>query len=261
VDFIFGKLLGWNRRVVSAEAVGVWGSAKSSSCVRPWAVPYQQLLDQLYPPAGTKSPSYDMTLADIANLSAMTYSTNPVSLKVDNNNDYTASGQFYAIDVPPGEYADGTAPASGPLVGASTYRDEEAAATCSALANYFTTNGRDGTVGIGDWLRPETGNMQGPTRQGISGNGQSTGICGTSDTCSPPKKIFVALWDTYGNGPGGHCNSCYHVKYLGEFSLVGWDQSTKNIVGFFNTMSLPAMGGGGFTAGATSAIISRVLVK
>jgi len=260
VDFVFGKLLGWTKRGITAEAVAVWGSARSSSCIRPWAVPYQQMLDQLYPPAGTKPTSYDMTINDIANLSAMSYASNPVTLKVASNNGYTPNGQFYAVDIPPGEYADGTA-GVGSLTGANNYSNEIAAASCSALTTFFANQGVSGTIGIGDWLNPETGNMQGPTHQGISGQGQSAGICGTSDTCSPPKKIIVAMWDTQGDAPYGHCNSCYHVKYLGEFSLVGWDQSSKSIVGFFNTMTLPASGAAGFTPGAISSVIQRVLVK
>jgi hypothetical protein len=251
--------MGWDKRVVTAEAVGVWGSITSSGCVRPWAIPYQQMLDQLYPPAGTKPTSYNLTIDDVAALSAMTYASNPVTLKVDNNNDYTANGQFYAIQIPPGEYANGTAGAH--LTGGDDYRSEEAAVTCSALAAFFASQGVSGNVGIGDWLQPKTGNMQGPTQQGISGQGQTPGLCGTSNTCNPPMRVIAAMWDTYGDAPGGHCNSCYHIKYLGEFTLVGWDQSTKNIVGYFNTMTMPASGATGFTPGATSSIIQRVLVK
>jgi hypothetical protein len=260
VPFTFGKLLGWDRRVVTAEAVAIWGSVTSSSCVRPWAIPYQQLLDQLYPPAGTKSTSYNMTLADVATLSAMTYASNPVSLKVSSSGTYTANGQFYAIDIPPGEYADGTAP-TGSLTGASNYRSEESATTCAALAQFYSGQNVDGTVSVGDWLNPETGNMQGPTEQGIGGQGQNPGLCGTSDTCSPEVKVVAAFWDTYGDAPGGHCNSCYHVKYLGEFTLIGFDNSGKSVVGYFNTLTLPAGGSTGITAGANSSVLARRLVK
>ena len=260
VPFTFGRLLGWDRRVLSAEAIGIWGAVTSSSCVRPWAIPYQQLLDQLYPPAGTQPTSYNMTDADVVRLHAMTYATNPVSLKVDNNNGYTANGQFYAVDIPPGEYADGTAPATR-LTGASNYRAEEAAATCADLAQFYQGQAVDGTVSVGDWLNPETGNMQGPTEQGIGGQGQNPGLCGTSDTCSTEIKIVAAFWDTYGDAPGGHCNSCYRIKYLGEFTLKGYDNSSKTVVGYFNTLSLPAGGSTGITPGATSSVIARRLVK
>ncbi|HEY6830259.1 MAG TPA: hypothetical protein VI259_25575, partial [Gemmatimonadaceae bacterium] len=265
VQWTFGRFMGWDKRVLSAEAIGVWGSVTSSSCVRPWTIPYQQLLDQLYPPPYTvasprKDPSYSMSLDDIARLSAMTYATNPETLKVSSNNGYTANGQFYAVNLPPGEYADGTAPPSQ-LTGANPYRDEESAATCAALAQYYATQGINGNVGIGDWLNPQTGNMQGPTQQGISGQGQNPGLCGTSNTCDPEIKVVAAFWDTYGDAPGGHCNSCYHVKYLGEFTLKGYDPVSKGILGYFNTMTLPAGGYTGFTPGATSSVIVKRLVK
>lgn len=260
VPFTFGKLLGWDKRVLSAEAIGIWGAVTSSSCVRPWAIPYQQLLDQLYPPAGSKPTSYDMLPSDVARLSAMTYASNPVSLKVSNNNGYTANGQFYAINIPPGEYADGTFPPTQ-LTGASNYRAEEAAATCAELAQFYDGQNVNGTVSVGDWLNPQTGNMQGPTEQGISGNGPNLGLCGTNNTCDPQVKVVAAFWDTYGDAPYGHCNSCYHVKYLGEFTLVGYDNPSKNILGYFNTLSLPAGGSTGITPGATSSVIAIRLVK
>jgi hypothetical protein len=103
--------------------------------------------------------------------------------------------------------------------------------------------------------------MQGPTQQGISGQGQNVGLCGTSDTCDPPKQVVAAFWDTYGDAPGGHCSGCYHIKYLGEFTLVGYDNPSKTILGYFNTMTLPAGGASGFTPGATSSVIVKRLVK
>jgi len=264
VPWTFGRFMGWDKRVLSAEAIAVWGSITSSSCVRPWAIPYQLLLDQLYPPAGTKSasnPADTLTTSDIARLAAMNFATNPETLKVSSNNGYTANGQFYAIDIPPGEYADGTAPA-GKLTGANPYRAEESAATCSALAAYYASQGVSGSVGIGDWLNPETGNMQGPTEQGIGGQGKSNpGLCGTTDICDPEVKVVAALWDVYGNSTNGHCSGCYHVKYLAEFTLKGFDTGSNGVLGYFNTMTLPAGGNSGFSPGLSSSLIVRRLVK
>jgi hypothetical protein len=268
VDFTFGRIFGFTTRQVFAEAVAAWGSANSATCVRPWAIPYQELLDRLYPPAGTQSAtSYELTTSDIQRIKAMTYETAPETLKVSTDNGtYTSQSQFYAVNLPPKEYADGTFPATSPLTGANPYRSEEAAQTCGALAAYYASQGVDPRVGVGDWLSPQTGNMQGPTHQGISGQGQTPGICGTSDTCATPIKVIAALWDRYGASPGAACgsstnNGCYHVKYMAEFTLIGYDQSSKAILGFFNTMSIPADGGGGFTAGGTSTLMVRALVK
>ena len=127
----------------------------------------------------------------------------------------------------------------------------------------------DPTIHIGDYLTAENGKMLGPTQQGITGQGQTLGICGTSDTCNPPVKIIAALWDSYGAAPGvtnGVCSNatsqgCYHVKYLAEFTLVGWDQPSKTVQGFFNLTTLPAGGASGFTAGGTGTLLFKALVK
>jgi len=263
VPFTFGKLLGWTSRSVTAEAIAVWGSVTASTCVRPWAIPYQKLLDKIYD-SGTVNVSHTLTPADIDSISHMSYSTDPVALKIPSgqNEDYTGPSQFYAIKIPPAEYSDGTA---GPTSnGGADYRNEIAAQSCAELKALF--GGVDPTIHIGDYLAPENGNMVGPTHQGISGQGQTPGICGTSDTCSDVR-IIAALWDTYGSSPSATCgtasnNGCYHVKYLAEFTLKGWDNGSKTVFGYFNLLNLPMDGGGGFTAGgSTSAVLSKALVK
>ena len=264
VQFTFGRLLGWNKRVVSAEAIAIWGSTTASTCVRPWAIPYQKLLDKIYDSGTVSAASHTLTPADIDSISHMSYGTDPVALKIPsgNNEDYTGPSQFYAIRIPAAEYADGTV---GPTSsGGADYEHEIAAQTCAALKALF--GGVDPTVHIGDYLAPENGNMVGPTHHGISGSGQTPGICGTSDTCSDIK-IIAALWDTYGSSPGGTCgtatnNGCYHVKYLAEFTLKGWDNGSKTVFGYFNLLNLPMDGTGGFTAGgSTSAVLTKALVK
>jgi hypothetical protein len=82
-------------------------------------------------------------------------------------------------------------------------------------------------------------------------------------------KIIAALWDSYGAAPGvttGYCSNaasqgCYHVKYLAEFTLVGWDQPTKTVQGYFNLTTLPMDGSSGFVAGGISSVLRKVLVK
>jgi len=260
--FTFGRLLGWNQRTITDTAIAVWGSVTASTCVRPWAIPYQKLLDKLYD-SGTVDVSHTLSPQDIADIAEMNKDSTPVMLKIPQgqNEDYTGPSQFYAIKIPAAEYADGT---PGPTsTGGADYRSEIAAQTCAQLKALFSV---DPTVHVGDWLDPENGNMVGPTQQGISGQGQTPGICGTSNTCQNVK-IIAALWDTYGASPGGTCGAaantgCYHVKYLAEFTLTGWDQAQKAVTGYFNLLNLPADGAGGFTAGgSTSAVLAKALVK
>jgi len=253
----FGRFFGFTAKSLSATAVAAWGTSNSSTCTRPWAVPYQSLLDVLYPPAGTKPVTYTLTPADITRLGQMTSVSNPVELKVGTAGDLTPNGEFYATRIPAAEYANGTA--GNPWTGGNDYQDA-IGETCQQLATQIAAQGGPGTISIGDWLRPETGNKVGPTKSGINT------LCG-SDVCSPPIKLVVALWDVEGASPGGNCttsNTCYHVKYLGVFSITGWDQPNKAVTGFFNTMTQETAAGfvaGGGAGGSLSPIILYALVK
>jgi Flp pilus assembly protein TadG len=230
-SFSLGRFLGFTTHQVTATSIAVHGSTGSTTCLRPFGVPYQQLLDVLYPPGGTKNTTYDLNNTDITNLSLLTQ-LNQISLKVGTSGGFAPNGQFYAVQIPPGEYADESP--GNPVSGANPYSN--AIAGCNGAR-----------VSLGDWLAPETGNMAGPTEQGIGGQGgggnATLGLCGSSDTCSPPVKVAVALWDNLADAPGGHCNSCYHVKYLGVFEVTGYDKPNKAVTGFFQTM-IQSTGGG-----------------
>src|SRR5262249_46146912 len=144
--FAFGRFLGFNTHQVTATSIAVHGSTGSTTCMRPFGVPYQQLLDVLYPPAGTKNPTYNLTNSDVVNLGQLTQSSE-ILLKVGTSGGYAPNGQFYAVQTPPGEYANGTP--GNPISGANQYSGDIAA--CSG-----------DRVSLGDWLEPETGNMEGP---------------------------------------------------------------------------------------------------
>jgi hypothetical protein len=254
VEFTFGKILGYTKRVVTAQAVGVWGSSSSSTCIRPWAVPYQSLLDALFG-AGVKDPSYVLTPTDINNLHDL---TTLVQLKVGPENNgsgggsYTANSQFWIVQLPPQEYANGNP--GTPWQGSNNY-GTALQASCDALASMIAAqSGGNPRVSIDDWLSPETGAKQGDTKQGIDA------LCG-GDTCDPRYPIAVALWDTFGPSPHNYCGStgCYHVKYLANFSID--NISGKTVSGVFNTMTLPGNFGGSITPGGTSSLMIRGLVK
>jgi Flp pilus assembly protein TadG len=255
--FGFGHMFGFGTKTLSVTAVAAWGSSNSSTCTRPWAVPYQAMLDVLYPPAGTKPTSYTLTDDDITRLAQMTSVSNPVELKVGTAGDLTPNGEFYVARLPAKEYANGTA--GNPWTGGNDYSNA-IGDTCAQLATQIAAQGGTGTISIGDWLEPETGNKVGPTKSGVEA------LCG-GDTCTTPLRMVVALWDTEGPSPGGNCttsNPCYHIKYLGVFSVTGWDQTNKAVNGYFNTMtSLTAAGfvAGGATTGSASAVIIFALVK
>jgi len=271
VPFTFGRFLGFDNHVVSAEAIAVWGSVTASTCVRPWAIPYQKLLEQLWKNRIGPVPSpltYEMDTQDMADLSHMTYADHPVSLTISDNQDdpFTGPNEFYAVKIPAAYDSLGNANPTNN--GGADYRAEIAAQSCAALKALYPP-GTDPTIKLGDYLTAENGKMLGPTKEGIGGNGNNLGICGTSNTCDPPVHIIAALWDAYKAAPGvtnGVCsnaasNGCYHVKYLAEFTLIGWDQPTKTVQGYFNLMTIPADGATGFTAGGTSTVLVKRLVK
>jgi len=233
----FGRFFGFNTRALYDTAVAIRGSSLSSKCIRPWAIPYASLLNVLYPTPPLKDPlTYPLDTADITRLRAMTIANN-ISLKVGTAGDLTPNGEFYAARLPPGQYADGTA--GNPWSGGNDYSNG-ISFTCAQLqaAMIATGSSRGATVSVGDYLKPETGNKEGPTRQGIND------MCG-SDTCDPPVKITAALWD--GIFDVTFCTGCYRIKYIGAFAVTGWDQSTKSVTGFFTSMA--TQGGGGITPG------------
>lgn len=236
--FIFGRFFGMTNRALSATAVAVNGSAGAATCTRPWAVPYQLLLNSLAATYGgpvQDATSYNLTDTDIAHLAAMTIANN-VELKVgDQQGTWTpVSGNFYGVEMPPIEYANGTP--GTPWSGGSNYRDA-GGGTCTQLATMMAPSSP--YVGVGDWLAPENGNMKGPTLQSIQGQGGFPGLCG-STTCSPPVRVTVALWDRFGDAPHystGCGGKCFHIKYMGVFYVTGYDTATDAVMGYFSTMN------------------------
>ena len=63
--YTFARVFGVTTKNVQARAVGAVGWVSTTDCLKPWAVSYQTLLDALYPPAGTKNTSYNLTANDI----------------------------------------------------------------------------------------------------------------------------------------------------------------------------------------------------
>lgn len=234
--FIFGRFFGINSHDVTATAVAVRGSVASATCVRPWAVPYQLMLNELaaaFGGAPQDATTYDLTPDDVTHLSQLTQANN-IDLKVGDQSAVITSGNFYGVKLPPIEYANGT-PGTPWNGGANTFSTAESVG-CAALTAMMAP--ASPVISEGDWLAPENGNMQGPTLQGITGQGNNPGLCG-STTCSPPVRVTVALWNESGNAPdvSGCGGKCFKVKYLGVFYVTGYNNVTNAVTGYFSTMS------------------------
>ena len=189
-----------------------------------------KLLDQL----GTgQTVTHDLTPAEVNQLRTATISN---QIMMNSEGTDGAPHQARAVRLGPGEY--GTAPYDGApnSPSASVYRTE-ISESCSALDARIGTRG----VSVDDWLEPTSGQMKGPTGQGIDDL-----LCSTSP-CQTAVIVNAAIWDTYGNSSQGFCSGCYHVKYMGVFYITGYNGPPNNqVMGYFSSIGNPA--GSGFVA-------------
>lgn len=229
-------------RRLTQVTIASLGSVSRSSCLKPWAVPYSNLLVTLGRAA--TDTSYRLSSADVATLRT---NQTPILFKASSKNDAGGGatvggtvipGNYYAVRYPPVQYADGTA--GNPSSGANSYRDGIADLTCSAAS---------GTAAVGDWLDLENGNMVGPTRQGVQT------LCGGSGNSFPcSMDIIVPIWNARSSGSA---SAWVQVLYLGAFRLTQYSNGT--VVGYLTTLSAPA-GSGGVTP-TPGPILANLLVQ
>jgi hypothetical protein len=233
--YTFARVFGGTGQTVSARAVGAIGYVSNSDCIKPFAVSYQTLLNVLYPPAGTKNTSYNLTPQDIQTLSAMSYPGNAITLLQGNSNTLT-NGNIAQVQV------------SSPWNGNNAYTDA-ITGTCPNLQ-----------IGPGTILHGDPGNGGGQTKNALKtycdANGGSTSQGSQTFTCNAQPKVKLVLWDQ-NNGLSG-ANLTVRVRYVGVFaitSFAGGSGSTQ-VTGYFSTMATT----GGFTGtpGPTTGSIALV---
>ena len=147
VPTFFAKILGWDVVDIQATATAEVQPASAAACLKPWAIP--DAYDDLVAPVGEFNPG------DYYDKGVTSWGTNyrnnnndfgvQLTLKEGAPGDAIAPGQYFPIDLPQ---------PSGPASGGSNYRDNIA-------------NCNNSIVDIGDQLPTETGNMVGPTKQGV----------------------------------------------------------------------------------------------
>lgn len=218
--YVFGRIYGDSSRTLRATAVAsiVWVSR--ARCIRPLAIPYASLLRTLYPTA-TPEVTYDLTEPDVARLRSMTQA-DAIPLKLGSTTDDGAPpGFFYPVRLPPVRYANGEA--GEPEGGGDAYR-HALAATCT---------GGEASVGIGDWLAGESGNMVGPTRAGVA---QACGATpGAAFVCDPAVPYLLPIWDIADKSVASP--RAYRVKYIGVFYVTSYDYQ-QGILGYFNGLTV-----------------------
>lgn len=223
--YTLARVFGVTTKVVQARAVGALGFVGNTECLRPWAVSYQSLLDALYPPAGTKPITYDLTAQDIQTLTSMSYPNNQVTLLQGNQNTLT-NGNIAQVQV------------NNPWNGNNAYKD--AITGCSNLP-----------IGPGTILNGDPGNGGGQTANALKSfcdaNGGTSKQGSQTFTCLGQPKVKLAVWDQ-NNGLSG-ANLTVRVKYVAVFAVTGFSgqASTTQIFGYFSSMS----SSGGFSTNPT----------
>ena len=235
--YTFGRYFGFTTRVRSATSIAAIGSVGATNCIKPWALPYQMMLQALYPttaPGNPYNPSYNLTPADVQALSSFT-SANNVYLKVGDPSQSPLPGSFYVVNQPPILYANGTIGSPGSS-SANVYSNSIAASCSSPLMQ--------NVIGPGDWLEAENGNRVGPTQQGVAA------LCGVPPQqnfiCSPAVPIKMVMWANWAgsataNGTTVNCSPrCFLVKYAGVFVVTGYTtvqaNSDEGVTGYFQTL-------------------------
>lgn len=154
-----------------------WANApiNNSNCIRPWSIPYVLLMSKINDKRGIPNTAENLTRPftdeDRDSLAVMSDSARTFKLKMGsgNGNQTTvedpppgseAPGNYQAVKLPRKRSADGTVNPDGipPQSGADAYRDAIAGVVCWQL-------------GVGDILEVQTGDVVGPTIQGIERNG------------------------------------------------------------------------------------------
>jgi Flp pilus assembly protein TadG len=222
-DWTLARVFGAQTRTLVSESVAALGSLGTSQCLKPWAVPYSNMLVTLGRAA--TDTGYRMTNADVNTLRT---NQTPIKFKISSGNtsggDGTVggtviSGNYYAVKFGPVQYANGTS--GTPNNGGNAYRDNVASLTCAST----------GTAGVDDWLDLENGNMVGPTNQGLADlcgqNGNGNGLF----SCN--KTIVVPIWSTR-SSPSA--NAWVRILYIGTFQLTGKNASDE-ILGYLTALS------------------------
>ncbi len=221
----FARAMGLSTHDVAASADAVSAGVGATSCVKPVAIPYQILLDQIYPPTGSpavhKPTSYNLTEADIDALHDAT-AANEIELKAGAGGGNNQSGNFYLLQLGPYSHADKV-----PLSPSPTWD----------FPNQFGGNCSQSpwTIGPGDWLQGKQGNDVGKTKEGIED------LCGVSlnnspATCTSPlasRRIKMVMWADSDNSV---CTPrCYQVKYVGAFVVTR--ASNDSMLGYFEALT------------------------
>jgi len=228
----FGKIFGLSTHNVTATSQAVMGYVGATTCIRPVAIPYQSLLNQIYGVDASGNPlmpvTHDLTDADINTLKAAGPAMS-VPLKIG---DDATSGNFYILQMGPYAHSNQVALSPSPNFGGNNVFGDRFGGNCA---------NSPWSIGPGDWLEGKQGDANGPTETGFSE------LCGISInspgtySCPAPldtRSIKVAMWATENDGV---CSPrCFQVRYTGVFIVTSYTKSNGSgqdgISGYFSSM-------------------------
>jgi hypothetical protein len=224
---------------VKARAVA-WANApvNNSTCIRPFSIPYVILMYKVNIKRGLANTTENLTRPftdeDRDSLNAMTVDERTFKLKMGSGNGEQstvedpppgseAPGSYQAVKLPRKRSADGTLNPDGipPQSGADAYRDAVSGAVCY-------------TLGIGDVLETQSGDLVGPTLQGMERNGnEDYYVC---------HSITVAGDCLNADGTTGvDIKTAFHLCYSG---CSGASEVTVQMLGSFTLTKVQPVGGG-----------------
>lgn len=250
-SYLVAKILGQPVKQIAARSVAWAGpSVGKTDCMKPWALWYGLLMQKINQAENQPlaDPNRPMTPYDLSVLQGMTPDQLTFTLFLGNTAQGTNlnSGNFYAVDLPPVQYANGTA--GTPLTGASNYQNELAGVDNNGNPICYS-------VGVGDILQTEPGAMLGPTKQGVVPYICAT-MSGTTclDASGNNPIIKSAFWTQATNKGSG--KFYVNVAMIGSFVLQQWDSQHASITGVFQ----PTLDGGPL-GDTTTTLVRVVLVK
>jgi Flp pilus assembly protein TadG len=275
-------LFGLAAPTIKARATA-WARAPVTSfgCIKPWAVPYQQLISRINTHNGVANTTTNLqrpfTPEDLDTLMAMASSERQFQLHLGNGTLDTAqiSGNYQAVQL--GKYWDAatqTYPSPGPTNGAQAYRDDVAGVNCHGLAIGDSLQTNQGLAGAQNTVDPML--IQGNPPQGVC-----TTIRGYNDTTDPSSSEYGDCLNSSGSVGVSEiaifylctsaCNGASKVKtqMMASFTIdkvypkkdtgPNPQYEMAQINGTFRALSAPDGRVG--TAGASSPLVKVILVK
>jgi hypothetical protein len=226
LPWTMARLFGETGQLITTRSIAAVAAPLRSGCLKPWAVPYTNMLVTLGRSA--TDTAYRLTQEDVTmlreNRMAITFkiTSNDVAGGSATVGGTVINGNYYAVRYPPVQYADGTP--GQPVGGASEYRAAIQDLGCTA----------SGTAAVGDWLDMAQGNMTGPTRQGV---GALCGSSGNSFTCDAD--ILVPIWSNATSSGG---STWVRILYIGAFRLTQFNNGA--VSGYLTSLAATGTNGG-----------------